>query len=295
MKKITSILLLVAVFATMFTMTTFAAENTNVFTVTADKTSAANGDTVMLNVQLDGDFTEVAVVQYSVKFDASKFTCTTTGRAPWCFDSTWYNTTKDGNPENLGYINTPSVGQNPAGTLNVGYISTDGYYIDDAGALYGDGNSTVAGLIKFTATADVDVIDASCFELLNAKVLDTNGVAHTVTVNQIVVEEEEFVPETIKGAVVEGDDTAIELPKSEGSANTHTYTNVATFVATLGADVNYSEAGFIWVKDEVESANKFTVDASVIAGGGTFEYGVVMAGIPDGVDIDAIPYYVTAE
>ena len=58
---------------------------------------------------------------------------------------------------------------------------------------------------------------------------------------------------------------------------------------------NYSEAGFIWVKDTVETANKYTVDASVIAGGGTFEYGVVMYGIPSGVTITAIPYYVTAE
>ena len=104
-----------------------------------------------------------------------------------------------------------------------------------------------------------------------------------------------FTPETVKGAVVEGDDADIELDKTPATAYKNVYTNVATFAATLGADVNYSEAGFIWVKDDVETANKYTVDASVIAGGGTFEYAVVMVGIPTGTDIDAIPYYVTAE
>jgi len=294
MKKITSILLLVAVFATMFTMTAFAAENTNVFTVTADKTSAVAGDAVYVNVQLDGDFTDVAMVQYSIKYDAEKFSTVTTGRAPWGFDKTWYDSTKDGNTANLGYINTPSFGENPAGTVNVLFLSTDGYYIDDAGDLYGDGKTTVAGLIKFTAKADVEVIDATCFEILNAKVSDTNGVAHTVTVNQIEASAPEFTPETVKGAVVEGEDDIV-LEKDPATAYDNTYLGTAVFEATLGADVKYGEAGFIWVKDDVESANKFTVDASVIAGGGTFEYAVAMYAIPDGVDIDAIPYYVTAE
>lgn len=295
MKKITSILLLVAVFATMFSMTTFAAASENVFTVTTDKTSVAAGEAVYVTIQLDGDFTDVALVQYSIVFDADKFSTVTSGRAPWGFDATWYNSTKDGNPDNLGYINTPSFGANPANQANVMFLSTDGYYIDDAGALYGTDNSTVAGKIKFTAKTDVDVIDASCFTLTNALVSKESGAAHTVTVNQIEVEEEEFVPETVKGTLVEGDDANIVLDKVPATAYKNEYTNVATFAATLGADVNYSEAGFIWVKDDVETANVYTVDASVIAGGGTFEYAVVMAGIPTGVDIDAIPYYITAE
>lgn len=103
-----------------------------------------------------------------------------------------------------------------------------------------------------------------------------------------------FVAETVKGEVVEGTDDIV-LEKDPATAYDNTYLGTAVFEATLGADVKYGEAGFIWVKDDVESANKFAVDASVIAGGGTFEYAVAMYAIPDGVDIDAIPYYVTAE
>lgn len=103
-----------------------------------------------------------------------------------------------------------------------------------------------------------------------------------------------FTAETVKGAVVEGTDDIV-LEKDPATAYDNTYLGTAVFEATLGADVKYGEAGFIFVKDDVETANKFTVDASVIAGGGTFEYAVAMYAIPDGVDIDAIPYYVTAE
>lgn len=189
MKRITSILSLVIVLAMAFSMTAFAAENTNEFTVTTNATSAKAGDSVIVDVELAGDFTDVAMVQLSVVFDNEKFSTVTSGRAPWGFDKDWYNSTKDGNPANLGYINTPSFGANPANQINVLWLSTDGYYIDDAGELYGDGKTTTAAKIKFTALADVDVIDASCFEVINAKVEDTNGVAHTVTVNQIVSEE----------------------------------------------------------------------------------------------------------
>lgn len=104
-----------------------------------------------------------------------------------------------------------------------------------------------------------------------------------------------FEAETVKGEAIEASATEVVLPKSEGSLNTNTYKNVAVFNATLGADVKYGEAGFIWVANGTETANAYKVDASVIAGGGTFEYGVVMAGIPSDVTITAIPYYVTAE
>lgn len=291
MKKITSILLLVAVFATMLSMTAFAA-GANTFTITTDVTEVAAGGTVVVTVDAEGDWADVAQVTAAIKFDADKFSVVTSGRAPWCFDKTWYDSTKDGNPANLGYITTPSVGENPKGQLNVVYLSMDGYTIDDGGDLYAGGSTTVAK-IKFTATADVDVIDASCFELVESVCAVESDALHTLTFNQIAADDPE--PVTVKGDEIEASATEVVLPKSEGSLNTNTYTNVAVFNATLGADVNYSEAGFIFVKDGAEAKNPYAVDASVIAGGGTFEYGVVMVAIPDGVTISAIPYYVTAE
>jgi len=184
-KKFISIISLVAILAMSLSFTALAAENTNEFSISTDVSSVKSGDSVIVEVDLKGDFTDVAMVQFAIKYDNTKFSTVTSGRAPWGFDKDWYNSTKDGNTENLGYINTPSMGENPAGQINVLFVSADGYYIDDGGDLYGDGKETVAGKIKFTATADVDVIDASCFELINVKVEDYNGTPHTVTANQI--------------------------------------------------------------------------------------------------------------
>lgn len=217
----------------------------------------------------------------------------------------------------------------PAGKIKGGKIqvawtenaSFDAAVAGDAVSAYATQNlSTSTGVLQIVESAAATMVsgdgdyavltftakEAGTFTLSTAVVnvqfiipSTTNKTVHKTALAplsiNIVEDAPAFTPETVKGEVVEGDDANIVLPKSEGSANTHTYTNVATFKATLGADVKYDEAGFIWVKDDVESANKFTVDASVITGGGTFEYGVVMAGIPAGVDIDAIPYYVTAE
>lgn len=114
----------------------------------------------------------------------------------------------------------------------------------------------------------------------------------TITVKE---EASAFVPETIKGDAIAATATDIVLPKSEGSENTHRFTNVAIFNAEIGAAVKYSETGFIWVANGDETENKFTLDGEAISGGGTFAYSVIMAGIPDDVTITAKPYYVTAE
>jgi len=304
MKKITSILLLVAVFATMFSLTAFAA-GANTVTITTDKTAVATGDVVTVSVDISGDFLNVGVVQLPIKYDADKFSVDI--EIDWdveyeaCWDYDWYDeiNATAGKKLNLTRISAPSCGINPVGQFNVGYISTKGTTLTAANStLASAGGTTTAAKVKFTALDDVDTIDASCFSIVESamKVAEGDGTLHTLTINQIEASAPEFTPETIKGDVVEGDDANIVLPKSEGSANTHTYTNVATFKATLGAAVNYSEAGFIWVKDDVESEFKFVAtDDEAVSGEGTFEYGVVMAGIPAEVDIDAIPYYITAE
>ena len=183
MKKFISIISIIAVLAMSFSFTAFAA-NSNVYTVTTAK-SAAAGEKICVQIELSGDFREVALVQYGIKYDAEKFSTVTTGRAPWGFNKEWYNSTKNENPENLGYISTPTFGEYPVGQLNIGFLSTDAYYIDDGGDLYGDNKTTIAGMIEFTALVDVASIDASCFELVNAKVEMEDGTAHAVTVNQI--------------------------------------------------------------------------------------------------------------
>lgn len=239
MKKFISILSLVAVLLMSVSLTSFAATAANEFTISTDVTSAKAGDAVYVTIDLTGDFTNAAMIQYSIKFDADKFSAVTSGRAPWCFDATWYNSTKDGNPANLGYINTPSVGANPVDQLNVLFVSADGYYIDDAGELYGDDKATVAGKIKFTAKADVDAIDTTCFELINAKVLKEDGSAHTVTVNQLASNDEPIVPdvETVEMAapayVTEAAASEEEAgwQKGQGVALKFTVADLADFVA----------------------------------------------------------------
>lgn len=191
MKKITRIFSLVIVLAMAFTMTAFAAD-ANEITVTTDVASVSTDGTVTVNLELSGDLKDVALVQYSIKYDTTKFTVNTatdrnTGYK--CYDSAWYAPLK--NYEGLGYIATPSCGENPAGTVNVIYLSTDGYYIDGESALYLDDTTTTAGKIKFTAITDVATIDSSCFEVINVAVTETSGTDHAVTVNQIASAEED--------------------------------------------------------------------------------------------------------
>lgn len=168
--------------------------------------------------------------------------------------------------------------------------------------------------IKFTAKADItaeEIASNSLVQILKegtatdgstgklAAVDFTLPTAGTITlIGPDVSEEEEFVPETKKGAAIACDNT-ITFEK-EGFLNDY-YSNVAVAKATLGADVPYSEAGFIWATVDgegtvTETANKFVAtDDDAVSGEGTFAYGVVMYAVPDGVTLKAIPYYVTAD
>lgn len=84
-------------------------------------------------------------------------------------------------------------------------------------------------------------------------------------------------------------------PKSVGSENTNTYTNVAVATAECEAGAKY--AGFKFAQDDVNNGFKadFTViDASKTAGEGAIEYTAVMYGVDYSrvSTIFAQPYYV---
>lgn len=303
MKKITSILLLVAVFATMLSMTAFAA-GANTFTITTDKTSVAAGEKVVVTVTATGDFLAVANVSTSVVFDTAKFDIDA-DTTDWsddldseynvCLDMDWLDSVHNDKKNSLGRLAAPPsvVGENPAGQLNVVFQKASGLTASNSN-LVADGSVVTLKAI-FTALVDVETIDATCFGLPEGicKVTDENKVSHTISLVQLESGDDEFVPTTEKAEAIVCDNT-ITFEK-EGFI-TDTYTNVAVAKTTLGADVPYSEAGFIWVKDGVETANKFVAtDDDAVSGEGTFAYGVIMFGVPSDVTITAIPYYVTAD
>ncbi|MBE7024339.1 MAG: hypothetical protein E7412_07755 [Ruminococcaceae bacterium] len=153
----------------------------------------------------------------------------------------------------------------------------------------------------FDFVANSDIAAGSYDFTVKLDVSTTSGVQTFTETVTITVEGDEpapFVPETKKGDAIACDNT-ITFEK-EGFLNDY-YSNVAVAKATLGADVPYSEAGFIWAtvdgEDTVtETANKFVAtDDDAVSGEGTFAYGVVMYGVPEGVTLKAIPYYVTAD
>lgn len=121
----------------------------------------------------------------------------------------------------------------------------------------------------------------------------------TATVNMF---KPAFTAETKKGAAVDATATNIELDKDPATAYKNQYLGTAVFTATLGADVNYSETGFIFAKNGVEGKGlEKMADGNAITGKGAFEFTVAMYGIPvtDAGElaetITAIPYYITAE
>ncbi|MBQ7960910.1 MAG: hypothetical protein IJ285_06800 [Clostridia bacterium] len=309
MKKIISILLLVAVFATMLSMTAFAA-GANTFTITTDKTSVTAGEKVVVTVTATGDFLAVANVSTSVVFDTDKFDIDA-DTTDWsddldseynvCLDMDWLDSVHNDKKNSLGRLAAPPsvVGENPAGQLNVVFQKSSGLTASNSNLVANGSVVTLKAI--FTALVDVETIDATCFSLPEGicKITDENKVSHTISLVQLeAAGPAPFVPETKKGDAIACDNT-ITFEK-EGFLNDY-YSNVAVAKATLGADVPYSEAGFIWAtvdgEDTVtETANKFVAtDDDAVSGEGTFAYGVVMYGVPEGVTLKAIPYYVTAD
>ena len=207
MKNITRIFSLVVILVMALSVACYAADFAHTFTVTTDVTSVSAGDTVTVTVDLAGPMTDVAMVQMSIVYDTAKFsvnTATDRTKGYKCFDAAWYaplKATADGSEgsttDNLGYISKPTCGENPKGTVNLGFISTDGYYIDNGSDLYGKDATVTAAKIIFTATADVDKIDSTCFNVINAKVDDASSKHSTVTVNQIKAADPEPSVKTI--------------------------------------------------------------------------------------------------
>ncbi len=169
-------------------------------------------------------------------------------------------------------------------------VEGEGLPTDKTPIRYIDQKTAGAGTTSFNVLPNMDdVNEGDSFTLY---VSSNEADAELVSVKMTYGDK---APAVIKGAEIlpSNEDGKLVLEKDPANANfKNEYTNVAVFEATLGANVGYSEAGFIWVKDNVETANKFAVDAEVIEGGGEFTYGVAMYAIPDGVKITAIPYYV---
>lgn len=176
-------------------------------------------------------------------------------------------------------------------TVKVYAANTGAYSSYYAGSI--DKVATIAYKIEATEAVELTVTNA----VIGLVDVEEDGTvvpreykfADFTCTGETVSPEKTSEPETVEGSKVTSEVSEVTI----GDA---VYTNVAIFTATLGtANGNYSEAGFIWVKDGNKTDNKYTVDASVISGGGEVTYTAAMFAIADGVKIEAIPYYVTAE
>lgn len=281
MKKITSFLLLVAVFAMAFSLTAFAAD-TNVFTITADKTSASAGDTVVVTVELTGDLMNVAMVQLPVAYDTTKFSVnvgTDRNSGYKCFDADWYKAMKN-DYAGLGAINAPNCGETPAGQVNLLYVSSDGYYIDSSSDLNSENATTTAALLKFTALVDVTTIDSSCFSIVEDPtqllVDEVDKSHHTVSAVQIKAAEPVIEYKEVVNAV-DADVTTL-------SDGTYTWENIAIYKATFDLDNIVAEKGY-GIK-----AGDYSYGAAV-KGIGTVDYVLAFYGIADTDDLAVSEYY----
>jgi len=275
MKKITGILMLVAIFAMTLSLTAFAA-GSNTITLTADKTAVAAGESVIVTVDLSGALADIASVELTIDFDDTKFSAVTTGRAPWCFDAEWYNTMKTEDPSNLGYISAPSVALKD-GDIKVLYVSQSGYYIDDASPLYA-GGTTTAAKIKFTALTDVTSIDASCFSLVEGAtgcvVTDTNAVPHTVSLVQIP----------------SNDPDPVKVPGEAVTAKTTLETAEATFDNVAIYEIKWPVSANAVYGVSVNNVDKDLAPGVAITGSGNVEYVLAFFNIADANVLEVIPY-----
>ena len=195
MKRITSILLLSAVFTALSVVTAFAAGN-NALTITTDKETVAANETVIVTVTATGDFLGVANVSTSVAFDTDKFDIDANA-TDWsddldsdyntCLDIDWLDSVHNDKKNSLGRLAAPPsvVGENPDGQLNV--VFTKGSGLTSSNSNLVTNRSVVTLKAVFTAKTDVSKIDASCFSLVEGvcKIEDESKVLHTLTYNQI--------------------------------------------------------------------------------------------------------------
>lgn len=181
--KITSILLIVMFAFTMIPSGIVLAESADYsYVITADRNSVVAGDTLILTVTLVGEIKDILTTQFVIEFSNDKFKVDTTKSRdpnkpnPYTFEEEWYSYVITSDPETfyrggLGAINIPTVGQfvteedATKSRFTVSYSSNDGYTLDSGSSSYGD-ESTIAGKIIFTATADVTNLSKE-FKLMN--------------------------------------------------------------------------------------------------------------------------------
>ena len=144
------------------------------YVLTADKTSVATGEKVILTVTANGPLANASAVQFQIDYFADEFT--TTKVVGTAFDKDWYADIKDGS--GLGAIARPKIGNkaNPDDAakmiFSVAYLDTDlenGYamFVGEDSDIY-EATSTVAAKVIFTAKKDIADI-ANSFTLSGAK------------------------------------------------------------------------------------------------------------------------------
>ena len=137
------------------------------FTVKSDNKYVKAGEEFYITIDLKGDFKNVSAIQGVLIFDSKRISA---DQEDWC-DTEWLESIDD---TNLGYISEPSNGI-LSNTARFIYLSMSGNKIDSKSPLYGAGVTTLTvAKLKFTATADINDIDTTCFSLKESKVVVTD-------------------------------------------------------------------------------------------------------------------------
>ena len=141
-----------------------------------------------------------------------------------------------------------------------------------------------ANVNSITINADA-IVDAAFIVVLYG---GDKGVTDKAVINRTGVEEL---------GKISADAYTITFTKENG--NPVTYHDVAVFKQTISAsklaNKVVSTCGFQWVVNNEVKEDKLTSEAlPIIDGEGDFVFGAVMYGIPEGVTVEAIPFYTLA-
>lgn len=285
MKKITGILLLVAIFATMLSISAFAASASEL-TITTDKTSVAAGETVVVTVEATGNFLNVASVSTSIAFDTDKFSIDTKTKDYneavdddfyVCFDADWIDSIMNDKKNSLGRLAAPmsAAGENPAGQLNVVFQKSSGLTTTNSN-LSKDGSVVTTVKAIFTAKADVANIDATCFSLVEGvcKIETADKVLHDLTYNQLA----------------SNDPDPVKTPGEAVAAKTTLETAEATFNNVAIYEIKWPVSANAVYGVSVNNVDKDLAPGVAITGSGNVEYVLAFFNITDASVLEVIPY-----
>ncbi len=134
------------------------------FSLTSDVNQVKKDDVFYMTITLSGDLKNLSVIQSMIVYDKERISF---DAEDWC-DKEWYDTVDE---SNLGYISEPLSG-NVTNTARIAYISMQGNKIDKDSPLYNAGETSVTvAKVKFTALADIESIDISCFYLKDCAIM----------------------------------------------------------------------------------------------------------------------------